>query len=259
MTTIERCVLIALVACAAAACGSSPAEPTPSTTTTTTTVPRTTTTTTTTTSTPVTTTTTTTLPPGPLTQFGAGQFLVGSQIAAGRYYTNPIGDSCYWERQSGLGGTFAEIIANEFTSFDSPQVIVDILSSDRAFESSSCGTWFNTPRHGAQASIVPGRWLVGAQVAAGTYRANALSGCYWERTRDFTRNFSAIIANNFTNSAGQQLVTISASDVGFYASLECGTWTRIAALLSPSTRQDPGDIQSNREQYRRRAGGPALR
>jgi hypothetical protein len=49
--------------------------------------------------------------------FGAGQHLVGDQITAGRYYTDPS-SGCYWERQSGLGGTISEIIYNHFISDD---------------------------------------------------------------------------------------------------------------------------------------------
>jgi hypothetical protein len=75
------------------------------------------------------------------TQFGAGSHVVGaSGVAAGRYYSIPA-SGCYWERRSGLGGTLAEIIANEVVSFGAGQWIVDILSSDAGFMSSAeCGT-----------------------------------------------------------------------------------------------------------------------
>jgi hypothetical protein len=51
-------------------------------------------------------------PPGPRTTFGAGKYLVGSDIASGRYYTDPAG-GCYWERLSGQSGSLNDIIANE--------------------------------------------------------------------------------------------------------------------------------------------------
>jgi hypothetical protein len=171
-------------------------------------------------------------PGNPRTSFGAGQYLVGTDIAAGRYYSTP-GSNCYWERQSGLGGTLAEIIANDFIGFSAPQWIVDILPSDRAFKTeSSCGTWTNSPRAGGQSNIPPGMWLVGSQISAGTYSAAAQSGCYWERLSNFQGVLSSITANNFVGSAGQQLVTISSGDAGFDTNPSCGTWTRVGSILT---------------------------
>src|SRR5262245_54172650 len=43
-------------------------------------------------------------PSGPRTSFGNGQWLVGADIAAGRYFADPA-SGCYWERQRGLGGS----------------------------------------------------------------------------------------------------------------------------------------------------------
>ena len=124
-------------------------------------------------------------PPGPRTQFGAGQYLVNTDIVAARYFSDPA-DGCYWERESGLGGSLDEILANEFVGFNAGQWIVDILPSDKAFKTDSdCGTWFQSQRRGLQADITPGLWLVGSQVNPGVYRANVSSGCYWERTRAF--------------------------------------------------------------------------
>jgi hypothetical protein len=196
---------------------------------------------------------------GPLTSFGTGQYLVGTDIAAGRYYSSPS-NGCYWERESGLGGTLAEIIANDFINFNAGQWIVDIAPSDRAFKTQSqCGTWFkDSPRQGAQTNITQGMWLVGSQVASGTYRANAQSGCYWERLRDFSGTLSGIIANDFVSSAGQQLVSISAGDVGFHTDDSCGTWTRVGNLTTEaltSTRW-PADIEHSWRIHRSRTGVP---
>lgn len=69
--------------------------------------------------------------------FGDGTWIIGSDIPAGTYRTSGT-DSCYWERISGFGGTFSEIIAN-----DNPdgQVVVTILPTDKGFTSKRCGTW----------------------------------------------------------------------------------------------------------------------
>jgi hypothetical protein len=180
-------------------------------------------------------------PQGP--SFGPGQYRVNVDIAPGRYYTVPV-SGCYWERQSGFSGSLNDVIANEFVSFDAGQWIVDILSSDRGFETDSqCGVWFSTPRRGAQSTIAPGVWLVGAQIAPGTYRVNAGSGCYWARLRDFTGNISGIIDNEFVSNGGQQFVTISLSDAGFENDADCGTWSRVSGDTTHREESRDNDIK----------------
>ena len=193
-------------------------------------MPAASTTTTTTTSAPGTTTTTTTLAAGPRTTFGAGTWRVGTDIAPGRYYADPPTTGCYWARLSGFGGSFNEILANDFVAFDAAQLIVDISPSDRGFSTEpACGTWFNTPRHGLQTSITGGTWLVGLQVAPGTYRAVVTSTCYWERLRSFAGDLNAIIENDFINTPQQVFVTMSGGEVGFNTDASCGTWIRTNA------------------------------
>jgi len=103
--------------------------------------------------------------------------------------------------------------------------------------------------------IQSGTWLVGPQVASGTYQANAASGCYWERLRDFTGSFSAIIANNFVSSAGSQVVSITAGDAGFTANSSCGTWTRISSqsiqgqILTDMTISRPEQASAGMKDY----------
>jgi len=152
---------------------------------------------------------------------------VNSAIPPGRYFADPSRSGCYWERQSGLGGTLGEIIANDVWVFDPPQVIVDILGSDLAFMGDGdCGSWYTTPRQPAQIDIPPGTWLVGAQIAPGIYQANVGAGCYWERERNFESTVGSIIANDFIADASPRLVEIGADDVGFHNDSDCGTWTR---------------------------------
>jgi hypothetical protein len=181
--------------------------------------------------------------PGPRATFDVGTYLVGSEIASGRYYSDPS-RTCAWERLSGLGGSAPERTANEYIGFDAGQWIVDILPGDHAFKTSSaCETWFPTERRGLEAGITPGVWLVGRQVSPGTYRAAAAEGCYWARLRDFEGTFDGVIANDFVIDAAQQLVEISAGDAGFSSDEECGRWTRVAALTSASPAA-PSGIES---------------
>lgn len=127
-----------------------------------------------------------------------------------------------------FGGAPSDAIVDSLINFDAGQWIVDLLATDAGFSTdANCGTWFMTPRRGLLTSITPGMWIVGAQVTPGTYRAdNSTPGCYWQRVSNFTGAIDAIVASAFVNSAGAQLVTIAATDVGFSATAECGTWSR---------------------------------
>lgn len=196
-------------------------------------------------------------PSGPRRTFGPGQHLVGSDIAPGRYFADPPRDACYWERQSGLGGSLDDVIANDFVGFDPAQIIVDILASDRAFEADGdCGIWLDTPRHGAQTNINAGTWLVGDQIAPGIYRTNASSGCYWERLRDFRGEIRSILANDFVGDAGSQLVEIRSSDVGFNTDDECGQWTRVSGITESieSGAKSSAEVEANRARQREQSG-----
>jgi hypothetical protein len=182
--------------------------------------------------------------PGPSpvpSSFGPGQWRVWSQITPGRYFADPA-RGCYWERQEGLSGSINDVIANEFVGFDALQWVVDILATDLAFETDpDCGSWSRSARP-APNGIPGGVWLVGSQVPPGTYGVNASRGCYWARLRDFTGNLSGIIDNEFVSGGGPQLVTITASDVGFENDGDCGTWTRVSASAPPRQSPSPDDI-----------------
>jgi hypothetical protein len=155
----------------------------------------------------------------------AGTYVVGSTIPPGRYIARNARNGCYWERLRGFGGTLGEIIANDFQSFSGP-VIVDLLSSDLGFTfDADCGT-FQTyqPSGPAVGFMGGGSYVVGSDIAPGTYVAQAQDGCYWERRRDFTGNSSAIIANDFLSGPQTAIVTIAPTDVGFHTDADCGTW-----------------------------------
>jgi hypothetical protein len=157
--------------------------------------------------------TTTTLP-----GFEDGTLLVGSEVAPGRWTS---GGNCYWERLSGVGGTFEEIITN-----DNPagQAIVDIAPTDAAFSSDGCGRWsVYAPPAAPADTFTDGDWVVNEQIVPGTYRADGATACYWERATGFGHVFEEIIAND--NPAGQPIVEIGAGDVRF-TSNGCGTWSR---------------------------------
>jgi hypothetical protein len=166
-------------------------------------------------------------PIAPRTSFGPGQYRVPADIPAGRYYSDPV-DGCHFQRVRSFGGTPAESIFEGIINFDAGQWIIDLLPTDGGFVTNvNCGSWFTTPRRGLLTSIPPGMWIVGAQITAGTYRAeNSTAGCYWQRLSNFSGSLDAIIANATVTSSGVQLVTIANTDAGFSSTAECGTWTR---------------------------------
>ena len=177
-----------------------------------------------------------------------GTWLVG-QVEAGRYFTNPP-DGCYWERLSGLGGTSDDRIANDFISFDSAQVIVDIDPSDVAFSTNEdCGMWDQSPVSPPDAgTIPPGIWLVGRQVEPGVYEVDAGDGCYWERLSGFGGTSDDRIANDFVSDGGRQLVEIARRDVGFSNNADCGTWrsTGRSTLGLPGGTMASETMEANR-------------
>jgi hypothetical protein len=69
-----------------------------------------------------------------------------------------------------------------------------------------------------------GTFVVGSELAAGTYRTDGSGGsCYWERLRDTSGEFDAIIANDAFS--GPNTMTVRASDGAVRFSGGC-TWTR---------------------------------
>lgn len=71
-------------------------------------------------------------------------------------------------------------------------------------------------------SFSDGTFLVGKEVAPGTYRARGGGDCYWARLSGFGGS-DIIVNGGFTRN---QTVTVSSSDKGFESS-GCGTWHRI--------------------------------
>jgi len=161
------------------------------------------------------------------TTFEAGTYGVNVDIAAGRYFATPD-FTCTWYRLSGLGGKVADIIVEDFVGDRVGQWIADIAPSDAYFKTNeACGRWTkDAPVRGLETTITAGMWLVGTQVAPGTYHANVAAGCYWERLSGFgSKGTEELIASNFANAAGTQTVEIKSTDVGFRTTSECGTWS----------------------------------
>jgi hypothetical protein len=156
--------------------------------------------------------------------FGSGVQLVGTDVQPGTYRSLNPGRSCYWERLSGVGGTFGEILANDNVT---GPAIVTIAPGDFAFSSSRCGEWSADMTPITASPTAPfgdGDFLVGSEVSPGIWRSTGGSTCYWERRSAFSGDFNDIIANDNQGPSGT--VSIAPTDVGFSSS-RCGTWTKI--------------------------------
>jgi hypothetical protein len=73
-----------------------------------------------------------------------------------------------------------------------------------------------------------GRFVVGTDIAPGTYRTSGKSGhvdCYWERLKDTSGTTDSIIANNL--EPGPATVTINKSD-GAFQTRWCSPWTKVS-------------------------------
>jgi hypothetical protein len=161
----------------------------------------------------------TSYPPPPPRTFADGTYRVGRDIPAGTYRTRQAAQGCYWERLSGFGGTGGEIIAN---SFSTGNQVVTIAPTDAGFHAAGCGIWTSDLSATGAWPAHDGVFIVGTDLAAGTYSAPGGSSCYWVRLSGFGGTGGEIIANGL--GSAPVVVTVSASDRGFQTS-SCGTWS----------------------------------
>ena len=161
--------------------------------------------------------------PSAAASFGDGTWIVGSNIQPGTYRSSSTGGGCYWERLSGFSGGFGDIIANEITDELS---LVEISSTDAGFSTQDCGTWKKATTRITSSLTSPfgdGAFIVGLDIASGTWRSPGGDSCYWERLSGFSGEFKHIEANDV--GVFNNIVTIQSTDKGFSSS-DCGTWTK---------------------------------
>lgn len=162
-----------------------------------------------------------TAPPEMPQTFRDGVWEVGEDIKPGTYRTLGA-DGCYWSRLRRLTNRDRDVIVQE--SSDGP-AIVTVKRSDVGFESGRCRSW--TADLGritdSRTEFGAGTYLVGEDIAPGTYRSRGKAGCSWERLRGFTGDQSDILAKG--TGGGRRTVTVRGTDTGF-SSVGCGTWTR---------------------------------
>lgn len=170
--------------------------------------------------------TTTTAPPSviPGSFAGDGMYQVGTQVQPGLYRSSSSSFG-YWERLSGAGGTFNEILANDNVN---GQTYVQIAPTDAYFSTTRMDRWnpVDPAAAGPQATTFAGdgMYMVGVDIAPGTYQTSAVDMGYWERLSGASGTLSEIIANG--NTSSQVIVTIQPTD-RFFGTSRMGTWTKI--------------------------------
>lgn len=81
---------------------------------------------------------------------------------------------------------------------------------------------------GPKTSFGPGKYKVGEDIAAGSYRTagpedDSFPNCYWAREKDDSGSLDSIIAN--ANSEGPTRVTVNAGE--FFETSGCQTWHKV--------------------------------
>lgn len=81
------------------------------------------------------------------------------------------------------------------------------------------------PAQAADTAPGDGTYLVGSDMAAGTWKTDGPDGplCYWERAKDSTGDFSSIIAND--NITGTGRVTVFKGET--FKTTGCKDWTKV--------------------------------
>jgi hypothetical protein len=114
-----------------------------------------------------------------------------------------------------LAGTLDSILANDNAE---GQFYVQVSETDQALETRCDLRFLRVLPEIATVfpdKIEPGMYLVGIEIQPGTYRGQAgtefSDSCYWQRLRNLSGSFGAIIAND--NATGQFYVKVSQTDV----------------------------------------------
>jgi putative cell wall-binding protein len=160
--------------------------------------------------------------------FGEGDVLVGAQgVPAGTYRTRSGTDGCVWARFSGPDLNNDILTANITLH---PEVVT-LKPSDYQFSSQGCAIWTDDLSPITSSPTAPfgdGNYIVGSDIAAGTWHTDGSADCYWQRESGFGNEDADFIDDN--GATGDQVtnvtVTIAPTDKGFYSD-SCGTWTKV--------------------------------
>lgn len=152
--------------------------------------------------------------------FGDGTWQVGTEVRPGTYRAVADG-TCTWVRL----GEAADGLQVMGSAVGSGPRLVSVGKRDVAIRSSGCGRWTSDLSRVTDERTIfgDGTFLVGEDVAAGSYVSDGTGACTWARLSGFGGTAGQVIAS--AGGPEPQEVTIRASDKGF-ASSGCGSWVR---------------------------------
>jgi hypothetical protein len=146
-----------------------------------------------------------------------GFYLVGVDIAPGKWHSTGTGSGCYWARLDAN----QDLLGNNFGSAGGT---VTIRPTDYEVEFNGCGTWEYVEgadqilQADAEEPKGDGFYTIGVEIAVGRWKSNGTGDiCYWARL-DGNQN---ILDNHFGNAGGT--VTIRATDYEVEFN-DCGEW-----------------------------------
>ena len=170
--------------------------------------------------------------------FGDGSWLVGAEIAPGRYHAAAPSEECRWFRLAHFSGRFRVDSSGRGGVYLgagrawSGRGVVDIAAGDAGFHSEGCGIWSAASTRHAEPGqpFGDGAFLVGPEVAPGRYRAlSPAEDCQWARWGGFggeldppSYGWVDLIGYGDQDSA---VADIAPSDIGFHTR-GCGEWAR---------------------------------
>ena len=153
--------------------------------------------------------------------FGDGTWTVDDEVRPGTYRATADG-SCSWARLRGTSGSPDDILASGISS---GSLLLTIGKHDAAVSSTGCGRWTSDLRRvtADRTAFPDGTYLVGTDVAPGSYVSTGTGTCSWARLAGFDGTPDDVIASEV--ATGQRAVTLHGSDKGF-TSRGCGSWAR---------------------------------
>lgn len=148
---------------------------------------------------------------------GDGFYLIGVDIAPGKWESTGSGSGCYWARRNKDQDT----IDNHFGLAGGT---VTLLATDYEVEFDGCGRWIYVENrekvlaNDAMESKGDGFYTVGIEIAPGRWRSTGSGDdCYWARLD----GWQDTLDNHFGNAGGS--VTIRATDYEVRFE-DCGMW-----------------------------------
>jgi hypothetical protein len=152
-----------------------------------------------------------------------GSYIVGEDIAPGKWESTGASGNCYWARL----GDYQETLDNHAGLAGGT---VTILVSDYEVTFSGCGTWRYV--EGLQRSLQPdaaepktdGFYTVGVEIVPGKWESTGMGGsCYWARLGDYQETLD----NHAGLAGGTATILIPDYEVTFSG---CGIWQYVEGL-----------------------------